>query len=174
MSSYPSHDAEDGRGENKAKAQASSASRPKKILVVEDERVTRMVISAILTTAGYTVVTAKDAGTALRVIRTDPPDLITLDIDLSLEATDHAWDGFRVVEWLQHLDPHEEVAPFIIISALNPAAIKQRAGTLRAFGYLPKPVYREKLLEIVRQAIGEPPPPSARSRTSAPPLPPTQ
>ncbi len=150
----------------------SDPAAPKRIVVVEDERVTQTVISVMLKGAGYSVVAARDAAEALSVIRAEIPHLITLDIDLSRDASGPTWDGYHVVEWLHHRFPEDPV-PFIVISGGEPAVIQSKAQTLGAFGYLPKPVDKQKLLELVKQAIGEAPAPPAPTGTSGPPpLPP--
>jgi len=181
MDSPSTHDPNDsGRSKSIASSNPLPAATPslqRKILVVEDERVTQTVISLILRGVGYTVLVAKDAATALGIIRTGEPDLMTLDIDLSAGAAGEAWDGFKIVEWLKHYRGEKSV-PFIIISGGNPATLKERAQNLGAFGYLPKPVSKQALLEMVRSAIGEAPapPPSAAPlvppKPSPPPLPP--
>ncbi|SRR6266568_1215977 len=148
------------------------AAGPKRIVVVEDERVTQTVISVILKGAGYSVVAARDAGEALSLIRAEIPHLMTLDIDLSRDASGPTWDGYHVVEWLHHRFPEDPV-PFIVISGGDPAVIKTKAQSLGAFGYLPKPVDKQILLDMVKQAIGDapaPPPPSGSG--APPPLPP--
>ena len=167
----------DSPGESKAKSPAaasaeSAAAGLKRIVVVEDERVTQTVISVMLKGAGYSVVAARDAAEALSLIRAEIPHLITLDIDLSREASGPTWDGYHVVEWLHHRFPEEPV-PFIVISGGEPAVIQAKAESLGAFGYLPKPVDKNKLLDLVKQAIGEAPAPPPPTGTSGPPpLPP--
>ena len=52
----------------------------KKILVVEDDFDTRYVLSLILRTEGYEVVTAADGECALAVALGERPDLIITDI----------------------------------------------------------------------------------------------
>ena len=164
------------RGESNAKSPSAvspegAAAGPKRIVVVEDERVTQTVISVILKGAGYSVVAARDAGEALSLIRAEIPHLITLDIDLSRDASGPTWDGYHVVEWLHHRFPEDPV-PFIVISGGEPAAIQEKAQSLGAFGYLPKPVDKQILLDIVKQAIGEAPaPPPPTGSTAPPPLP---
>jgi CheY-like chemotaxis protein len=162
--------------EDKAPTPASLTSdSPRKILVVEDERVTQIIISLVLKNAGYTVFTAKDAAAALKILRVEEPDMMTLDINLSRDSAGEVWDGFRIVEWLQRYR-RDKTIPVIIISAGNPEAIKKRAEALSAFGYLAKPVEKLHLLEMVREAIGDPPasPPPASSPAAPqpPPLPP--
>ena len=165
---------DNSRRESNAKSPSAvscepAAAEPKRIVVVEDERVTQTVISVILKGAGYSVVAARDAGEVLSLIRAEIPHLITLDIDLSRDASGPTWDGYHVVEWLHHRFPEDPV-PFIVISGGDPAVIQAKAQSLGAFGYLPKPVDKQKLLGLVKQAIGEAPPPPTGSG-GPPPLP---
>ena len=168
---------DDSPVESKAKSPAAAsaepgAAGPQTIVVVEDERITQTVISVILKGAGYSVVTARDAAEALSVIRAENPHLMTLDIDLSRDASGPTWDGYHVVEWLHHRFPEDPV-PFIVISGGEQAALQAKAQSLGAFGYLPKPVDKQKLLGLVKQAIGEAPaPPPSTGTTAPPPLPP--
>src|SRR6266568_7162449 len=145
-----------------------AATEPKRIVVVEDERVTQTVIAVILKGAGYSVVAARDAAEALSVIRANIPHLMTLDIDLSRDASGPTWDGYHVVEWLHHRFPEDPV-PFIVISGGEPAVIQTKAQSLGAFGYLPKPVDKQKLLGLVKEAIGEAPAPPPPAGSGAPP-----
>ena len=168
---------DNSRRESNAKSPSAvsgepAAAEPKRIVVVEDERVTQTVISVILKGAGYSVVAARDAGEALSLIRAEIPHLMTLDIDLSRDASGPTWDGYHVVEWLHHRFPEDPV-PFIVISGGEPAVIQTKAQSLGAFGYLPKPVDKQKLLGLVKEAIGEAPAPSSPTGpTAPPPLPP--
>ncbi|PYG25451.1 response regulator [Pelagimonas varians] len=52
------------------------------ILIVEDDRTTRMRLAAYLREQGYRVSEAEDAGDMERVIETDPPELLLVDINL--------------------------------------------------------------------------------------------
>lgn len=52
----------------------------KTILVVDDEPNVRDYLAQILCDAGFNVVTAADGDEALEIIRTDPPDFISLDL----------------------------------------------------------------------------------------------
>jgi CheY-like chemotaxis protein len=54
----------------------------KKILIVEDDFDTRYVLSLILKTEGYEVVTAADGECALAVVLEERPDLIITDINM--------------------------------------------------------------------------------------------
>ena len=52
------------------------------IVIVEDDRVTRMRLSAYLAKLGYRVTEAEDAESMEQIIDTDPPELLLLDINL--------------------------------------------------------------------------------------------
>jgi len=93
--------------------------KPHKILVVEDDKVTRTLMGAILTQAGYEVIFASTASQAVQVAREENPNLITLDINLDMESPGDAWDGFTVAGWLKRLNEKTPV-PVIIVSGADP------------------------------------------------------
>ena len=128
----------------------------KKILVVEDDKVTQKLISGTLKAAGYQVFTAEDAVTAVQIARTEDPDLITLDINLAIGSPDNSWDGFTVAGWLRRLKAGEkgEARPaFVVISGLEPDKIIEKAAAIGAYTFLPKPFEKQKLLNIVAEAL---------------------
>lgn len=53
-----------------------------KILIVDDDRDTRSVLSDIIKSEGYEVITAGDGRKALKEIKVHAPDLILLDFKL--------------------------------------------------------------------------------------------
>jgi CheY-like chemotaxis protein len=55
-------------------------SGPQRILIVDDERVNRRLLEAMLVAEGYDVVEAADGDAALAVIRTEQVDLVLLDV----------------------------------------------------------------------------------------------
>jgi CheY-like chemotaxis protein len=126
---------------------------PKKILVVEDDKFVQKCISGILTAAGYKVLTAEDPSATLRLIRTEHPDLITLDIDLSRGAPSDSWDGFTIVDWLQRLNDGNQPAVIVMISGSDPAALAAKIKAARIFAFLRKPVLKEPLLEMVARGL---------------------
>ena len=129
--------------------------KAKKILVIEDERVTLLVHAQMIKSAGYRVVTAADAAEALQAIRLERPALILADVALNVEASGHEWDGFQVLEWLKYHYP-EHRTEAIIVSAGNPEKIRRRAVAVGAFGFLSKPIVKNLLLAEIKRAIGGP------------------
>lgn len=128
------------------------ATPPKKVLVVEDDPLTQKIICDLLTSAGYQVVTARDASSAVKIVREEKPDLITLDILLAAETPEDMLDGFWVANWLKRLDLGRTV-PIIIVSGVDPKQIAQGAPALRACTFLPKPVEKARLLAAVAEAL---------------------
>ena len=128
----------------------------KKILVVEDDKVTQKLISGVLKAAGYQVFTAEDAVTAVQVARVEDPDLVTLDIGLAISSPGDAWDGFTVAGWLRRLNEgkEDEARPVIVvISGLEPDKIIEKAAAIGAYTFLSKPFEKQKLLHIVAEAL---------------------
>jgi len=61
----------------------------KKILVVDDEESIRLLYQEELRDAGYEVVTAQNGAEALRMVKENRPDLITLDLKMAnMDGTD--------------------------------------------------------------------------------------
>ena len=83
---------------------------------------------------------------AIRMIKTEKPDLVFLDIQMP------GFDGFSVVKGVMEIDP----PLFVFVTAYEEHAI--RAFEANAVNYLMKPVEEDKLadtLERVRQRIAE-------------------
>ena len=128
---------------------------PKKILVVEDDKFVQKCIVGILTAAGYKVLTAEDPPATLRLIRTEHPDLITLDIDLSRGAPSDSWDGFTIADWLRRLNDGNQPAVIVMISGSDPAQLVAKIKAAGIFAFLRKPVLKEPLLEVVARGLSE-------------------
>ena len=126
--------------------------KPKKILVVEDDKLTQTIICDILKSAGYQVVTAHDAGTMVQMVREEDPDLITLDVVLACESPSDSMDGFKIATWLKRMNPEKENR-IIVISGVDPNKVVQGASAVNAYTFLPKPIEKAKLLATVAAAL---------------------
>lgn len=71
---------------------------PKTIMVVDDEESVRFLYREELEEEGYRVITAQDGEEALRKVKTDRPDLITLDIRMP------GMDGIEVLHRIREMD----------------------------------------------------------------------
>ena len=128
----------------------------KKILVVEDDQVTSKLMSSALQSAGYQVFMAADAASAVRIARTEDPDLITLDIHLDMASPGDSWDGIALGGWLRRLrggQGRNGRPAMVVVSAQEAQGIIEKVASIGAHSFLPKPVDRKKLLEVVAEAL---------------------
>jgi CheY-like chemotaxis protein len=114
----------------------------KTILVVDDDRDSRDMLTYALESEGYGVVTAADGDEALRWLRTTPrkPRVILLDLIMP------GMDGMQLRSELMR-DPVLGAIPVIALSA-DPSAIVA-ARSLSFSGYLKKPLHLDALLGAV-------------------------
>jgi CheY-like chemotaxis protein len=129
--------------------------KTKKILVIEDDRVSQKALADVFRASGYEVVVATDAPEALRLARTENPDLITLDLDLSLESLPE-WDGFTVAAWLKQLHSGKPMTPIVVISATEPERGMSKLQGIGIAAYLRKPVKKQGLLDLLQRTLGGP------------------
>ena len=127
--------------------------KAKRILVVEDDKVTQKLIADVLKSAGYEVVTAHNGATAVKTAREQEPDLVTLDIHLAKDSPDDSWDGFSVASWLRRVNEGKPKPVIIVVSGLDPAKNIENAASVGAYTFLPKPIEKQKLLETVAAAL---------------------
>ncbi|MCP3673227.1 MAG: sigma-54-dependent Fis family transcriptional regulator [Gammaproteobacteria bacterium] len=108
-----------------------------RILVVEDEADQRDIVEQIITDAGYSVVTAEDAESALKLQQLQPVDLVFSDWKLP------GMDGLQLLEKLRELYP--ELA---FVMATGHGSIDHAISAIRAGAddYLSKPYKRQTLL----------------------------
>jgi CheY-like chemotaxis protein len=127
--------------------------KAKKILVVEDDKLTQKLIADVLRSAGYEVTTAHNGATAVKAAREQEPDLVTLDIHLAKDSPDDSWDGFSVANWLRRVNEGKPIPIIIVVSGLDPGQHIKSAAEVGAYTFLPKPIEKKKLLEVVAAAL---------------------
>ena len=81
----------------------------KKILLVEDDKASAIMLAYKLKGSGYTVVSAPDGVAAVTLVGTEHPDLVILDLGLPSQDpfSGPNWDGFGVMDWLHRSRPTE-------------------------------------------------------------------
>ena len=120
---------------------ASRAIKPLRVLVVEDDDETRLMLREALTDEGFEVITAQDGLHALRTVAAGNPDAIVLDFDLPLMS------GPDVVQEWRTRRPDEQV-PVIGMSALREGPDVARELHLTTF--LQKPFEIDTLIAAIR------------------------
>src|SRR5579872_6430733 len=112
------------------------------VLVVDDDAESRRIIANILTGEGYRVRQADSAGAALASIRTDPPDLMLLDIRTT------AMDGFAVNRLLKADETSGDI-PLMLLGGLTDQEERAKGFALGAVDFVGKPVCSAELLARV-------------------------
>jgi CheY-like chemotaxis protein len=120
--------------------------RPRRVLLIEDEAAIRLELAELLREKGYEVLTAENGEDALACVPVDqPPSLILLD--LMMPVLD-GWQ-FRAAQ-LQRPDLAD--VPVVIITGGHDAA--DEAARLGAVGYLVKPFKWSALLTALETDYG--------------------
>jgi adenylate cyclase len=112
---------------------SASASRPGTILIVDDNRMNRLLLARGLEDQGHTVVFAEDGREALELLGRQDFDLMLLDV-LMPEL-----DGYEVLAELK-LDPHLRDIPVVMTSALDELDSVVKCVEMGAEDYLTKPI----------------------------------
>ncbi|HEX7272510.1 MAG TPA: adenylate/guanylate cyclase domain-containing response regulator [Casimicrobiaceae bacterium] len=104
-----------------------------RLLVVDDNKVNRLLLTRNLELMGHRVTTAENGRVALEMLRREPFDLLVLDIEMP------EMNGFQVLEQLAH-DLQLRDLPVVVTSSLEGLDNVVRCIELGAEDYLTKPV----------------------------------
>jgi DNA-binding NtrC family response regulator len=114
-----------------------------KVLIAEDEKVTRAAIVGLLRKDGMQVIEAVNGQEAIDLFLRESPDVVILDIMMPVV------DGMETIGRMKEAD---ENVPVIIATALTDAATAVETMKLGAYDYLVKPVEPGKMILTVRRA----------------------
>ncbi len=119
----------------------------KKILIIDDERITTELVQVYLERYDFEVICAYDGAEGLEVARAEKPDLILLDIVLPKK------DGFAVCEELRS-DPDFKDVRIIMFTAKGLSEDIERGRQLGADEYVIKPFSGKNLLVLIKKQLG--------------------
>jgi len=111
-----------------------------RVLIVDDDEGTRAGLAQLLEQAGYEATTVGRFQDALRIVRTNPPDLLITDVRLE------AYNGLQLVL----SSPHH--VPAIVITGFADPVLETEARR-RGAEYLLKPVSPGLLLTLVEEKL---------------------
>ena len=114
------------------------------ILVVDDEESVRFLYKEELEEEGYRVITAEDGEEALRKVRADKPDLITLDIRMP------GMDGIEVLHRIREMDKD---IPVIMSTAYG--EYRHDFNIWASDAYVIKTANLEELKRNIRRLLGD-------------------
>jgi CheY-like chemotaxis protein len=120
----------------------------KQILVVDDNPLSRKLLSDMLNSEGYYVRNAASGFEALHAINEEQPDLILLDIMMP------GMDGFEVVRRL-NADQTIQTPPIVMVTALDDEGSRARLTAAGVNVMLTKPVDRWKLQSVLSSMLSD-------------------
>lgn len=121
----------------------------KTILFIEDESALQKTFGEILKQEGYETISALDGETGLRLVKSQKPDLILLDLILP------KMHGFEVLKKLKEDEETKDI-PVIVLTNLEKIEDVDKALELGATTYLVKAKYSlEEIVEKIKNAIGD-------------------
>ena len=118
-----------------------------RVVIVDDEPITRMDLAGMLEEIGYQVVgEAGDGFDAVEVCRAQRPDLVLLDVRMPV------FDGFGAAE---AIIKEETAGCVVFLTAYNDRESIERAKEIGVAGYLVKPVEQRLLLPTLEVALAQ-------------------
>lgn len=117
-----------------------------RITIVEDEEDIREILEYCLTREGFDVETAVDGASGLKLIRSNQPDLVLLDLMLP------DIDGLEICRQLKSADETSGIA-IIMVSAKGEESDIVLGLGLGADDYVPKPFSSKELIARVRSVL---------------------
>lgn len=126
---------------------AVSSSRKRRILLVEDTELNRLVTLAMLGTGNYTVDSAASGLEALDALRDVHYDLVLMDVSMP------NMDGFEATRAIRAMDGPMSRVPIVAMTAHAMVGDRERCLAAGMDDYLPKPVSRADLLAKVEHFV---------------------
>jgi two-component system nitrogen regulation response regulator GlnG len=128
------------------------------ILVADDDRAIRTVLTQALGRQGHVVRTTGNAATLWQWVKEGEGDLVITDVVMPDE------NGLDLIPRIKKLRPHLRI---LVMSAQNTLLTAVKATERGAFEYLPKPFDLRELISVVDRALSEPSDTAAKARLAA-------
>lgn len=118
------------------------ASKParRKILVIDDERDLREVLTEVLETAGYRAISASNGADGVRLNELENPDIIVLDLRMP---------GMDGIETLRRIREKDRKVSVVILTANGGTETIRDAVGLAVSEYLSKPFENPDFVEMI-------------------------
>ncbi len=118
----------------------------KRVLIVDDDGVTRALIRRFLEAVDYEAVEAAEGPDGLAKAESLRPDVILLDVQMP------GLDGYQVCQGLKE-NPETKHIPVIFVTMVDDASLNRLAYQAGAAACITKPMRREALVAVVEAAL---------------------
>ena len=115
---------------------------PLKIMVIDDSKTIRRAAEALLTKAGYQVITASDGFESLAKIASNNPDIIFIDIMMP------RLDGYQTCALIKNSPDYKNI-PVIMLSGKDGLSDQTKGRLVHSDHYLTKPFSKDELLGAI-------------------------
>jgi two-component system response regulator RegA len=117
------------------------------LLLVDDDATFCRVLGLALSRRGFTVATARDSATAIRLAVADPPEYAVVDLNLAGDS------GLLLIPQLLALEPATRI---VVLTGYASIATAVEAIKLGAVNYLPKPADADQVVAAFTAIMGDP------------------
>ncbi|GAP25215.1 chemotaxis protein CheY [Gluconobacter frateurii NBRC 101659] len=114
------------------------------ILIVDDSRTIRKLLSDTLEAVGHTVCQAEDGIDALDALEKFSPEIIITDLNMP------RMDGLELVKKLRHINT-TKFLPILFLTTEDSSEMKEKGRQAGATGWLVKPFDRSRLLNTIER-----------------------
>ncbi|MFW5799753.1 MAG: response regulator, partial [Spirochaetota bacterium] len=124
----------------------SNLENPVKVLIVDDSRIIRTMLSYTFNKEGFTIKTAENGKEALEILKTYKPDFITMDVDMP------GIDGYHTSKLIRG-NPETTDIPIIMITSVNSVESRIKGFESGVVEYYTKPFEPMELIEYIKNVI---------------------
>ena len=124
----------------------TNSTQPKTILVVDDDPTEIKLLSGLLATHGFKIISASDAPEGLQMAIQQFPHLIILDVMMPII------NGYNFCHLLKSQQKHKHI-PIILLTSRGEEKDFEIGKQMGADVYLTKPVNTEELLKAVNRLL---------------------
>jgi len=114
------------------------------ILIVDDERNILQSLGGLLSDEGFEVLKAPNGYEALKIIDSEPPDLVLLDIWMP---------GLDGIETLKQIKSENSLIPVVMITGHGTIETAVKATKFGAFDFIEKPLSIDKVIVAINNAL---------------------
>ena len=118
----------------------------KRVMMVDDSKATRTMVSFTLRRAGYDVTEAEDGNEALTLFGSQMPDCVITDLNMP------GMGGLELIRSLRQ-SPATKATPILMLSTSTDVANREEGTRAGANGWLAKPFSPAALVEAVARII---------------------